>query len=170
MIKTVARGLERVAYPLSKMVNNIGVSILMFMMIVMVLDILLRLLFNKPILGLYELVEFMMVVTVFFGFSYTQIEKGHISVEMFVRKAPERVRTVIEAINHFVGMVLFLMICWGGLQQVKNVYLKGDVSAALSIPVWPFVIAVVIGSTLMSLVLLKDVLSCLDQALSGDKT
>lgn len=170
MIKAVARGLERVVYPLSKSVNNIGVSILMLMMLMMVLDIILRLLFNRPILGTYELVEFMMAVTVFFGFSYTQIEKGHISVEMFIRKAPKRVRAVIEATNYLVGMLLFIMMCWGGIQQVKNVYLKGDVSAALLIPVWPFVIAVVIGSGLMGLVLLKDVISCVGLALSGDKS
>ena len=70
-LSKAALWLERVISPVARVFNSAGVGILMVMMSLTVVDVFLRFVFNKPIVGAYEMSEFMMVILVFFALAYT---------------------------------------------------------------------------------------------------
>jgi TRAP-type C4-dicarboxylate transport system permease small subunit len=70
-----ARGIERVANPLSRITDSVGRVILALMMLLITVDVVLRYFLNRPIKGSYELVEFMLVLLVYLGLAYTSYPK-----------------------------------------------------------------------------------------------
>ncbi len=150
--------MERVVYPVNKALNALGVGSMMFVMLFTVLDVVLRKTINKPILGSYEIVEYGMILIVFFGIAYTQMEKGHIAVEMLVEKFPPKIQAITEALMYFVCFVFWVLISIAGVIQAKTQWLGGNVSATLLIPNFPFLILLSIGSLMMALTLVADLL------------
>ena len=57
IINRIYSTVSKVIYPLSKALNIIGVGVMAFVMLFIVADVLMRKLFNRPILGSYEIVE-----------------------------------------------------------------------------------------------------------------
>lgn len=167
-MKKAALALGRVVYPASRFLNNIGAGVLMLLMFMIVLDIALRKMFNSPIPGSYELVEFMMVVMVFFFFAHTQVEKGHVAVDMFILRLPVRARAVFDTFNHLVSLILFVLITYQMGKESYSLYLRDDASAALFLPTFPFYLAGALGAGLMALVLLVDLVFAVHRVLAGE--
>ncbi len=127
------------------------------MMILTVLDVILRYLFNSPILGTFEITEFMMVFIVFFSLAYTQSQKGHVSVDIFVTILSERKQRFIELISHVIYFLLLLVITWKSVARAMELMGTKEVSATLSIPVFPFYFVVALGCAAMCIELLRDI-------------
>ena len=127
------------------------------MMIMTVLDVILRYLFNSPLLGAFEITEFMMVVIVFFSLAYTQSQKGHVTVDFFVTRLSEQKRRVINLISHSIYFLLLLMITWKSVARAIEILETKEVSGTLSIPVFPFYLIVALGCAAMCIELLRDI-------------
>lgn len=91
-------GLERGIQRLSRAINGIGVGFLALMMFLTGTDVTLRYIFNRPIAGAYELTELMMVILVFWGLSYTQLEKGHVAIELVFSRLPKTAQAIVDII------------------------------------------------------------------------
>ena len=66
---------DRATHGVARWINGAGIAVLAAMMTLTAADVCLRYLFNRPIMGAYELNEFMMAVFVGFSFAYTAIHK-----------------------------------------------------------------------------------------------
>ena len=62
------------------------------------------------------------------------------------------------------SLVLFSLVTWQSVVFAHRLYLDHDVSSILLVPIYPFVIAVAVGSLLFCLVLLVNLLSSLAKA------
>ena len=69
------------------------------MVLTTVVDVFLRYLFNSPILGSYELTEFMMAILVFGSVAYTMVVKGHVTVDLVITRLPARAQAILECIT-----------------------------------------------------------------------
>ena len=127
------------------------------MMMLTVLDVILRYLFNSPILGAFEITEFMMVFIVFLSLAYTQSQKGHVSVDIFVTILSERKQLFIELISHIIYFLLLLIITWKSVARAIELMESKEVSGTLSIPVFPFYFVVALGCAAMCMELLRDI-------------
>ncbi len=58
--------LGRIFYPVSRTMSNIGMVVLLMLMLLITADVLLRYLFNRPILGTFDIVELMLGIVIFF--------------------------------------------------------------------------------------------------------
>lgn len=158
----VTHGMERAINPVCNICDMVGRAILVLMVFLVTTDVVLRYFFNRPIKGSYELVEFMMVVLVFFGLAYTQTKKGHISVSLFTGKmSPERL-AVIQSATYLLCLGIFSIIAWRCVVQATVLQTSGETSAVLFIPRYPFMWITAFGSALLSLIFLKDLLQSLD--------
>lgn len=155
-------------YAASRILNNIGAGVLMAMMLLVVVDVILRNVLNSPILGSYEIVQYMMVVMVFFFFAHAQAQKANVRVTMLVAKLPVRVRTSIEAVCYLVATVYFAAITIQMAREGYAAFLRGDLSPTLFLPHYLFVFMTVVGAGFMSLVLLIDFFTSLDAAIKGE--
>jgi len=153
----------RLAHRISQVVNSVGIFIILLMMLLTTTDVFLRYLFNRPILGTVELTEFMMLIIVSFGLAYTQVNKGHIFVELIVSKFSPKTRAIIESLGYFLCLIIYLLIVWQTLVQADVQRIHGVKTGALEIPKYPFYIILAFGFGLLSFVFLVDLIDSLNR-------
>ena len=69
----------------TKILSYAAAFVLFGIMLLTTFDVAGRYLFHAPILGVFEVTEFMLVCVVFLSLAYTQSLKGHIEVDILVR-------------------------------------------------------------------------------------
>jgi len=148
------RAFEKIVETASRYVNLVGIVILLGMMMLIVVDVFLRYVFNKPVPGSVEVVEFMMGAVVFTGMAYTGIKKGHIGLGFLVSKMPARGQAVVDTFNFSVSTLFFALVSWKSVVQSVVLYRSSQTSSVLGIPAYPFLIVLAVGSGLLALVFL----------------
>ena len=79
----------------TSVVNKIGLLgafTMIGLMMLTVADVFLRKFFNAPILGSYEITEFLLVVLVFFAIPWAALKKANVKVDLIVGELSERVQ------------------------------------------------------------------------------
>ena len=135
-------------------------AIIMFLTFV---DVVLRYVFNRPIVGSYELISYMMAILVAFGLAYCAVKKGHVTVDLLITHLPLPAKGIFESIIYFLSLVFFSLVTWQSALYVKETFNLKLISAVLRIPAYPFVAIVVLGSAVFCLVLLVDFLNSLSK-------
>lgn len=140
---------------IGKVFNNVAAGAIVVMMLLTCTDVVLRL-FDRPILGTYEMVGFLGTAVIAFALAHTSIERGHIAVEILLDRFPAKVQNTIEGLNHLIGAVLFLLIAWQSTAYALDLKASGEVSLTLAIPTYPFVYGIAAGCALLTLVLAAE--------------
>ena len=156
--------IRRVFLPLIHIIRNIAGSVIVAMMLLTVADVVSRYFFNSPILGAYELSNFMLVIAVFFSMVCCEFTKGHITIGLVVSRLGQRRQAVIDSIMYFLYLVTFCLLTWR-LCVYAFSEIGGFLSRSLNIPVFPFVFIAALGSALLSLMVLMHFLIFLAEAL-----
>ena len=114
--------------------------------------------FKSPVPGAIEMIGFLSVVVVAFAIAYTQIVHGHIQVEFFVSRLPERAQAGIRALVSLMGITLFTLLGWKSYDFARVLQTTGEVSMTQNIPFYPFVMAITFCCIPVCLVLLVQFL------------
>jgi TRAP-type transport system small permease protein len=136
---------------LGRILAYIAVAILIVMMLFTVADVLLRYLFNKPILGATEVTEFIMVTLSFFGIVACTVQKSHISVDFITKYIPLKPLAISDCIYYLFSLVLFAFICWQNFLRAMLMSQVGEKSAILGIAIHPFYLIVAISCGVVAL-------------------
>ena len=147
-------GLERRIRWLSRAFAAVAAAVLASMMFLMITDVFCRYVLNRPILGAFEITEFMMVMLVFFSIGYAQQKKAHISVDVLVLKLPRRTQQIFQAIGSFLGLGLFSLMTWQIVLHALRVYRAHQRSIDLGLPVFPFTLMAALGAAIFCLTLM----------------
>ena len=156
----VARGL----YPVTRFMDRITWVILFFMMMMTMIDVLLRKLFNASILGTVEMTEMSMAVVVFFALAECQVHDGHIKVDLVLKKCSPRVQALCDVFTQLVCFLLFCFMTVALFRHAESMRGWGEVTLDLAMPVYPFVYAAALGTGLLALVLLVKGLVAFSEA------
>lgn len=138
------------------------------MVLLILYDVGMRNLFNRPLMSSYELVMFLMVVVVFTALSYTQSEKSIVKIELVVSQLPKKAQAFLEIITSFLSLGLVLLVAWRNV--VRSIELRHEhlISPILHVPVYPFYLVVAFGLVLVSLVLFVEILESLSRWRKGE--
>lgn len=128
------------------------------MMCLMFADALLGLFFNTRIRGSYELVQCMLCVLVFTSWAYTQTQKGHIHVVMFIRLMPKYARFVCFSITSLLSTAVMGLATYGVFRMFLDKMANNERTAILLIPYWPLYVIECIAFAVMTIALLADTL------------
>jgi len=128
MVNTTAHILDKTVYGISRVFNTIGVIILLFMMFVIAVDVCLRYIFNSPIEGVYEAIEFMMAVVFCYGIAYTQRHKGHVSVNVVISRLSDRNQAMMSSVVSLISFVLFALMTWQSFLKAGDAMRAGETS------------------------------------------
>jgi len=145
----------------SSLLSNLGALALFAMMTLTVLDVAGRYLFNVPILGAFELTEFLVLICIFSFLGYTQANKRHINVELIMDLFPKRLQYVAELINHVICLGLFSLITYMAVLKAFDLMSTGESSPNLVIPNYPFAFFLALGSLVMCIEYLRDIVALL---------
>jgi len=153
----------RIIHLLSKVFNQVALVGLLTMMLLASGNVILRL-FNKPILGTFEIVGFLGSVVVFFAVPYTQVQKGLISVTILVSRFSQRTQAIIDIITYSFSIILCLLLAWQSFLFANDLRQGGELSHTLRIPFYPFVYGVTACCVLWFFVFLIDLFNSIAQA------
>ena len=90
--------------------------------------------FKHPIFGSVELVSFMGVIAIATTLSFTHEHKGHIGVELFVRKLSSKTRSIIDLCTGTITLVLFILVTWRMFDYSFKMERSGELSMNLQLP------------------------------------
>lgn len=137
---------------MSRMLNYIGTGVLGLMMLLIVVDVLGRYLFNHPVKGSIELVEYLMVIVGSLGLAWCTLMGAHAKIDIVVMGFPKKVQLIIDIITHVLCLVIYVMLVWQGFLEARDMaFLYEDVSTVLEIPVYPFYFLFAFGFLMLCL-------------------
>lgn len=165
-------GVQRISVEMGKRiapVKNIflvlSAACLALMMFLTALDVGLRYIFNSPISGALELVEYMMAVVVPFAVTVAAFEKAHIGVDLIMERFPKKIRIYVACLTNLMIFVLYALIAWQSFLNIFEQYNSGMTSAVLLIPNYPFVASLTAAFGLLSLITLMHFFEKLTEAI-----
>lgn len=149
---------------LSRMTFLVGGAGGMTVMTMLILcDVLMRSIFNRPIMSSYELVMFLMSVVVFSSFGYTQNENKIVKIELVVSRLPRGFQTLLEIVTSFLSLGIVLLITWRNIVRCMELYQEHIISPILHIPVYPFYGMAAFGFLLLSSVIFMRILESIEK-------
>ena len=123
-------------------------SISLFVMMILVsLDVALRNLFNKPIIGTLEITgEYLMVFIVYFAISYTHKHKEHVSVDLLENIIPKFLEKYFSIFTTFLSLVTFVLLGYYNFKQ-GLIYIERETTSRglLEYPLWPALMVISLG-------------------------
>lgn len=129
--------LNRGLIPLEDMANLLAAFAIMALMVLGVLQIVLRSLFDTPISGYIDLVELSMASMAFLGAAYTQRLGSHIRMELLVGRLSGRPLWFIEAIGTAVALFIIGVLIYYSYGHFLRAWTLGDTTIDAEYPVWP---------------------------------
>jgi TRAP-type transport system small permease protein len=139
--------------PLVKLLTVIAAWTLSAMMFLTFVDVVLRYLFNRPIPGAAEVIQYMMAIVVPFSIVYCARKQTHITVELLVERLSTKARQKIDCLISLMMFVFFVPITWQSFYYILDEYQSGLTSSVLYIPVYPFIGAVAVSFAVLTLLL-----------------
>ena len=146
--------LTKIIYYLSQAFNVLAYICFFGVMIFIVTDVMLRFIFNSPILGAYEIVEQLMLCGVFASFAYAQIKGAHIHVTMVIAKLPKRVAIAVFALGELLSGAFAAFLCYSFIQQVQMAIAYNYRSVVLKFSTVPAFVVISIAAGVFALTLL----------------
>ena len=111
-----------------------------------------------PIRGTYELMGLMGAVVTAFALGYTQIKRGHISVNVLINRFPGRIRSLLNVFNHTVCGAFFSIAAWKILEKAAILKSSGEVTETLRIIYHSFTFGVALGCVVLAMVFFVDLI------------
>ena len=127
---------------------------LLFMMMLVAGDVILRNIFNATIPDTYEFNSMFLVVLISMALSLTTHEKGHVSVTLIHQKFGRGLKTICDVITLSIGAVVFAIM---SVEMVDRALysMRSDVRLGyLRFPEYPFRFVFAVGCCLTSAALL----------------
>jgi len=131
-------------------------------------NILLRTLW-VPVQGTFELMGFAGALVTAFALGYTQIKKGHISVDVLVETFSPGIRRILVFINNVICCAFFGLAAWQLAVKAGTLKATGEVTETLGIIYYPFTYAVALGCFVLALVMLTDIVRQIIAPKEGDQ-
>lgn len=116
-----------------------------------------RNLFNQPLPGYIDWIEQFMPLIAFMGIAFTQREGGHIRMDMLVSKLSGRTLWGVEWITTFAILILMLLLIWGSFTHFQRSFdfnaplWSRDSTIDIGLPLWPAKLLAPIAFSVLSL-------------------
>lgn len=149
------RTLETISRFLNRSLICIGGVFLVGMIVLTCANIFFRLVW-RPIGGTFELMGYSGAIVAAFALGYTQMKRGHISVDILTGAFPPKAKKILSFINNFICMAFFSVASWQIAKLATNLMNTGEVTETLRIIYYPFCYGVALGCATLSLVLLIE--------------
>lgn len=146
----------------SEKLKVIGAFFLFGMALLTCADVVGRL-FKYPIFGSVELVSFMGVIAIACSLPFTHQHKGHIGVELFIRKLPSRVKHIITLCTEILSLILFILIAWRMFHYAQKTQASGELSMNLQLPEYVIIYILACGFVIFTLIIINSIFQTLSK-------
>lgn len=146
MIERVTQLIETIGTSL----KYVAAVLLIIVAILIAFDVVLRSVFNEPIIGVAEIVANGIVIIAYLQLSYTVRIGAMLRSELLVSKLGHRARVVFECFMSLLGMLFFGLIAWASYTPMVRAITAGEFEgyASFQVPTWPLRVTIVACSVL----------------------
>jgi len=143
------------------------------LMILAVLSVGGRNIFDQPLSGYIDWIEQAMPLIAFMGVSYTQRNGGHIRMDMLVGRLKGRVLYAVELITTLAILAVMVLIVWGSWAHFQRSFDFGspmwsrDSSMDIGIPLWPAKLLAPVAFSVLCLQLVVQIWGYIAALISG---
>lgn len=150
--------LDRALLRLEATLNLLGGVTIFLLVLLAVVHVVGRKLFNAPVFGYVDWIEQLMVIFAFFGISYCQREGGHIRMDILVGRFRGRTLWLVEWISVLFMLLLTAALVYGSWHHFLRSFdweaplFSRDSTIDIGLPIWP---AKLIVPVMLSLLFLR---------------
>ncbi len=143
--------LDRGLFKLETILALVGGLAAFSLMLLAVVSVSGRNLFNQPLPGYIDWIEQAMPLIAFVGVSYTQRLGGHIRMDILVGRLRGRTLWITEFTTTFLMLILMILLVWGTWAHFQRAFDFGspnwsrDSSLDIGLPLWPMKLVVPIA-------------------------
>jgi len=130
-----------------------SVAALLVMLFITIVDVIMRNIFNSPVVGAIEIAR-MMMICMCPSFVAAMVNKRHISVGMFVDKLGRNGQIAFDTVSYLASSAICGFISYQGFVDMLRRITRGDVYTMLRIPVWPFMMLFAVAMGVFSIVII----------------
>ena len=134
---TLLGRMHRAFIPVEDFANFLAAFAILLLMVLGVLQIVLRTVFNNPISGYIDLVELSMASMAFLGASYCQRLGSHVRMELLIGRLKGRSLWAFEALGTALAMFIIGVLIYYSYGHFLRSYTLGDTTMDAEFPVWP---------------------------------
>jgi len=130
--------IERIFEKVDAFFGLVAEVLVAFLVLLVVAEIIGRDIFNHPIPGQIETAMLTLVGIVYLAVPHTQMERGHIRVEVFISRIRGAKREFVEAFTLVIALIISLMMLWATGKRAIGSFLGGEfLSGVINFPIWP---------------------------------
>lgn len=148
--------LEKIVRRISGVLSTVSFVGFFFIMAITACDILIRYVTGDSILGVYEIVERVMICAVFASFAYTQTEHAHVQITLLVAKYPPKLKFVMLSLNYLLCAVASVLVAYAAVRQASVALASNYTTGILLIPLYPFYWVEVVSMAVLCVAFLFD--------------
>ena len=149
---------EAVIVKISRLMDLLAGFILAATASLVVANILGRVLFNRPILGTYELVGFLTAAVVGLALARCALENSHIAISFLTDKLPPSWQRFTELAVDLPAMVFLFFAAYNIFAYGSRLAASGVVSSTIRLPFYPFIYLVAAGFLMLAMTVLLSLL------------
>jgi TRAP-type C4-dicarboxylate transport system permease small subunit len=125
-------------------------SMVVFMMLGVCLNVIMRYVFNRPIVGMEDITEHLLLFVTFLGTAWVLRKERHVAIDIIVARSSPRTQALCKIISAFLGIVICTTLTWYGLKVTwVDFQSKAYFSSVLQFPKAPIFVVIPIGSALL---------------------
>lgn len=138
--------------------NLIAAVVILALMLLAVVQVLGRKIFNFPVPGYVDWVEFFMAIFVFLSIAYCQKLGGHVRMEIVIGRFEGRTLYFFEIIGTLVAIFVISVLMYYAYFHFWRAWDIGDSSIDIELPIWPGKLMVVFAFGMLILRLLVQLI------------
>jgi TRAP-type C4-dicarboxylate transport system permease small subunit len=108
-------------------------------------DVFMKYLFNRPIVGAYDLVESLLPIVIFYGLPATILRRKSIVIDLVDHLAGPRARRGLIAVSDLTVLAVLAVMTWALVAPAKLAFDYGDRKIELGLPLAAIWAAVILG-------------------------
>jgi TRAP-type C4-dicarboxylate transport system permease small subunit len=143
----------------------VGVALVIPMMVLIIADVILRSIFDRPITGTAE-IACLMLLCMALGMAWCAIKERHLKIEILVSLFPPKIQAIVDSVTILAGLFIVIIMAWRNL--IAALWRKeiGQVaSIILPIPLFPFHLILVLGLVVMCVAMIALVIKKIGEAI-----
>lgn len=149
--------IERVERVLLSLSIITGFATLLIILIV-VIDVTGRFLFNAPFHSGVEVSELLLVILVFLGLAAAQQQRQNYAIELLTQHFPPWLQQAFELIGYVACLLIVVFLAWPSTRQAVASFERGESGFGIvPFPLWPGRILLAIGLWLLAVQFLCDI-------------
>ena len=151
------RGLDRITIAAGRLSKQLGLFsglICLVLALIMASDVVGRYFLSSPIHWAWELNNYLLLASVFFGGAYTQLVQGHVSIDIVYRRLPRRVQKRVFFLLSVLALSYLCWLDWLVAKQALASFLTHEKSCLEFWPLFPVKFLMPVGVSLLILQLL----------------